>query len=83
MSDIRNALHLSLDEAEAELIRTSEQLGGTLWPALRLMVEALRQRDHEIERRLNAIERRRPAERPNMHARPSGHDLSAAGAYDE
>ena len=83
MSDIRNALHVSLDEAEAELIRTGHKRYGLLWPALRLLVEAIRQRDHEIQRRLNEIERRLAAEKPNLSARLSGHDLAATGAYDE
>ena len=83
MSDIRDALHASLDEAEAELIRTGHARYGMLWPALRVMVEAIRQRDHEIERRLNDIERRLTAQRPTIGARLSNPDLSATGAYDE
>ena len=83
MSDIRKALHASLDEAEAELIRTGHQRYGLLWPALRLVVEAIRQRDYEIEGRLNQIERRLAAQPLNLSARPSSHDLSATGAYDE
>lgn len=87
MSDIRDALHASLDEAEAELIRSHDrscqQQCGLVWPALRLLVEAIRQRDHEIERRLNEIERRLAAQQPKMDAKLSGHDLSITGAYDE
>ena len=56
MSDIRDALHASLDEAETQLIRTGEQLGGTLWRALQLLVQAIRKRDHEIEQRLKMLE---------------------------
>lgn len=56
MSDFQDALHARLGDAETQLIRTGEQLGGTLWRALQLLVQAIRKRDHEIERRLKALE---------------------------